>query len=192
MNTTRRAVLTAVAGAALTAGCAAGGIVEGQLRPKGAAYAVNLQRQWSDVTFMLMPRPPGVQMLTVDGIALNRLYLAGLEPGQSLVRPRDRDTPVPTYRADMSDTEMVELVIDCLAQEFQQPQSTSLRPQNLGATPGVRFDLTARTSTGLDLSGTALVAKRDDKMQLLLYMAPTEHYYASLLPNVEAIFASAT
>jgi hypothetical protein len=190
MMTTRRAVLAAPI-AAFAAGCATGGgIVTGQYRAANA-FNVTLGREWSDISWLLPNRPPNVRLLSIDGPLLNRLYLAALEPGQSLVRPSDRDTPRPTFRADMNDTELVEFVIDCVAQEYQTPEATALRPQNLGASPGVRFDVTARTAEGLNISGTALAALTGERLHLMLFLAPSEHYYGALAGDVEAIFASA-
>ena len=190
ITATRRALLAGAAGA-LTASCATGGLVSGSYTAANA-FNVQLGREWSDITFMLTPRPPNLRLLSIDGPLLNRLYLAALEPGQSLLRPSDRDTPRPTYRTDMSDTEVVEFIVDCVAQEYQAPEATALRPQNAGQTPGVRFDLSARTAEGLNISGTALAAKVGQRLHIMLYLAPSEHYYAALLPEVERIFASAT
>jgi len=190
MITTRRALLGTSVGLVI-ASCATGGLVSGTYA--GAkAYNVQLGRQWSDVTFMLPNRPPHLRMLSVDGPLLNRLYLAALEPGESLLKPSDRDTPRPTFRDDMSDTELVEFVIDCIAQEYQAPEAAALRPQNFGNAPGVRFDLTTRTAEGLNISGTALAARVNGKLHVMLYLAPSEHYYGTLLPEVETVFASAS
>jgi hypothetical protein len=192
MNTTRRALLLGAAGAsALLAGCASGRLVSGPFENAGAT--VTLSREWSDITFLLpSPRPRNVKMLSIDGPLLNRLYIAALRPGDSLLRPADPDTPRPTYQSDMSDSELVEFVIDCIAQEYQNPEAAALRPQNMGAAPGVRFDIATRTAEGLEISGTALVARQGEHLHVLLFLAPTEHYYAALLPDVDAIFASAT
>ncbi|MBL8530394.1 MAG: hypothetical protein JNK94_01555 [Hyphomonadaceae bacterium] len=190
MTLTRRMLFAgALAAAALTASCATGGLVSGDLKSGDAT--VTLAREWSDVTFMLPNRPPNVRMLSVDGPLLNRLYLANLEPGQSLLRLPDRDTPRPLYRADMSESELVEFVIDCIAQEYQNPEAAALRPHTLGETPAVRFDISTRTAEGLNISGTAMVARQNDRLHVLLYLAPSEHYYASLAPDVESVFASA-
>ena len=191
---TRRGALWGIAasGAALS-GCATATLVPQGAYTANNAFSVTLQRPWSDVTNYLLPRPPGVRLLSVDGPLLNRLYLATIEPGASLVRPRDRDTPRPTYRADMGDTEITEFITDCIAVEFQSPEASALRPQNFGSAPGVRFDIATRTEAGLDIAGTALAARApNDKLNLMLYLAPREHYYARLLPDVEAAFASAT
>lgn len=191
INTTRRNLLLGAAGAAALAGCATGGLVSGAVESGGTT--INLTREWSDITFLLpSPRPRNVKMLSIDGPLLNRLYVATLAEGESLLRPRDRDTPRPTFRADMTDSEVVEFIIDCVAQEYQGPEASALRPQAMGAAIGVRFDIATRTNEGLDISGTALAARVDDKLHLMLFLAPSEHYYGLLAPEVDAMFARAT
>lgn len=191
MNINRRGLLLGLAASATLAACAGVRLVEAGDYRAGNAFAVTLQRRWSDISAMLMPRPPGVQLLTIDGPALNQLYLAVIEPGGSFVRPADEDTPRPLYRTDMGDTELVEFVIDSLAVTYQEPQSSALRPQTLAGTPGVRFDISARTQAGLNMSGTALVARSGDKLHMLMFLAPSEHYYGAYQADVDAIFASA-
>lgn len=191
MNVTRRGLIAAAAGAALLAGCAGIKLVEAGAYETENEFAVTLQRSWSDVTSMLMPRPKGVHLLTRDGVALNQLYLASIEPGDPLFAHADRDTPTVNYRADMSDTELVEFVVDSLAAAYQDPQSTNLRPQTLAGQPGVRFDLAMRTQAGLNMSGSALVARSGEKLNLIVFLAPSEHYYPAYAQEIDAVFASA-
>lgn len=189
MKTTRRLLL--LGGAALLAGCASSGVVSGPVVSGGTT--ITLAREWSDITFLLpTPRPRNVKMLSIDGPLLNRLYIATLAPGESLLRHRDRDTPRPVYRDDMSDNEVVEFVIDCVAQEYQGPEASALRPQTFGGAPGVRFDINTRTSDGLEFSGTALAARVGDRLRLMLFLAPREHYYGAMLSEIETVFAGAT
>jgi len=192
MNITRRGLMAAAAGGALlAAGCASVTLAPAGAYTAERAFAVTLQQSWSDITALLTPRPPGVRLLTRDGPALNQLYLASIEPGASLFRHADRDTPVVTYRADMGDTELVEFVIDSLAVTYQDPEASALRPQALAGAPGVRFDISARTQAGLDMSGAALVARSGDKLNLMIFLAPSEHYFPAYAQEVDAIFASA-
>ena len=192
MRPTRRDMLLAMGAAALLAGCAtASGPVTGDYARVGT-FNVHFGRRWSDLTFLLPNRPPNMRLLSVDGPLLNRLYLAALQPGESLLRPRDNDTPRPVYRADMSDTELVEFVVDCVALEYQAPEASALRPETLAGAPGVRFDISTRTSDGLNISGTALVARVNDRLHMMLFLAPSEHYYGAMLPEIETIFAGAT
>lgn len=191
MNTTRRTLILGALAAPALAACATGGVVTGPV--SGGNSTVALGREWSDITaLMYARRPRNLKVLSIDGPLLNRLYVATLEPGDSLLRPRDRDTPRPTFRDDMSDTEVVEFVIDCVAQEYQGPESAALRPQTFGGHPGVRFDFTANTTDGLNMSGTALAARVGNRLHLLLFLAPTEHYYGAFLQEVDALFANAT
>jgi hypothetical protein len=191
MSISRRGLIVGLAGSAALAGCAGVKLVEAGEYRAGRAFGVTLNRPWSDMSAMLLPRPEGVQLLTIDGPALNQLYLAVIQPGGSFVRPADEDTPRPLYRADMGDTEMVEFVIDSLAVNYQEPQSAALRPQQLAGAPGVRFDIAARTQAGLNMSGTALVARSGDNLNMLMFLAPSEHYYRAFQTDVDAIFASA-
>lgn len=192
MTTTRRGLIAGIGAAALLAGCASVKLAPaGVYKAEKNAFHITLARPWSDVTATQMPRPVGVQMLTQDGVLLNQLIVAQIQPGGELVRPTDKDTPRPTYRADMSDTEVVEFVIDSLAVRFESPQSDALRPQSFAGAPGVRFDISAHTAAGLNISGTALVARAGDNLNLLLFLAPSEHFYSTMLPEIEAILASA-
>lgn len=190
IDITRRNLVLGAAGTLAVSGCAGGGLVSGLV--KSGSVTAHLPREWSDITFMLPPpRPRNVKMFSIDGPLLNRLYVATLSEGGSLLRPRDRDTPRPTYRSDMSDNEIVEFVIDCVAQEYVQPEANALRPQSMGSTTGIRFDISTRTSEGLGISGTSLAASASDELQLLLFLAPTEHYYGAFASEVDSIFASA-
>jgi hypothetical protein len=187
----RRSVVVLPLAVALSS-CASAAIDAGPY--KVGKTSITLRRQWSNITSLMPGLERGVRVLSIDGPYLNRLYIASdIREDRSLLRPQDRDTPRPTYRADMSDTELVEFVVDCIAQEYHDPEASGLRPQALGGIPGVRFDIAARTDAGLNMSGTALVARGpNDRLHALIFLAPNEHYYAALLPDVEAIFASAT
>ncbi len=192
MTLTRRGLLAGIGGAALLVGCATIKLAPAGAYRVGNAFSITLTRPWSDLTAAAM-QPPGVRVLTVDGRGLNQIFAAAIAPGGSLVRPADKDTPKPTYRTDMSETEMVEFVIDSLAaMEYLEPASAGLRPQTLAGASGVRFDIATRTEPGLNMAGTALVARAGDNMHLLMFLAPSEHYFGAFGQEVEAIFASAT
>src|SRR5262249_30831155 len=159
---TRRMLLLAGAAAPLAA-CATGATLASQGAYKAGPISVTLSRDWSDLTRALGQHAPGMHCLTVNGPLLDRLYVVTLNAEEAMFPPRDKDTPSVKYRADMTDTELVEFVIDSLAQTFQQPESQALRPQNFGSTSGVRFDITTRTQEGLIFTGTALVARANGK-----------------------------
>jgi hypothetical protein len=158
----------------------------------GEGHPATLDREWSDIS-TLTARTPQVRVLTIDGLALNRLYVAqGLKPGEGLTRPMAKDKPVPAYRKDMSPNEVIEFVSDSVAaQGYQRVETGDLKPARLWGKDAVRIELTAKTETGLEVSGVAEAADIGGRLYLILYLAPSEHYFSTYLPSVEALFHSA-
>lgn len=54
----------------------------------------------------------------------------------------------------------------------------------------MRFDFTAVSEDGLNQSGSSVLGTVDDKLSIVLYMAPSIHYYGKLKDEVEAMFAA--
>jgi hypothetical protein len=171
--------------------CAAVTAVQGPY--SAGAFTVTLDRQWSDISEIMAQRPRNVRLLSTDGPLLNRLYIASaIEPDQFLVKPARREFPTPVFRADMSESELVEFVVDSVAAlDYLRPEALDLRPEQFGGREGIRFEIRAQTAEGLDISGTAILARVGDRLHVMLYLAPSEHYYERLLPDVERVFASA-
>jgi hypothetical protein len=184
-------IAAALASALAVAGCVSITPVSGSYKA-GNAYTVTLSRQWADISAIMPQRPSNVRLLSIDGPLLNRVYLAsGLTPGQFLVKPVKKETPTPTFRADMSETELVEFVTDSIAaMEYERPEALQLRPANFGTAPGLRFDVRAQSKEGLNFSGDALIARVGDRLHVLLYLAPSEYYYERHKADVDAIFSS--
>jgi hypothetical protein len=183
---------TGVFALALLTGCAT---VENA--PKGdyalGGYTVTLGQDWSDISNVMTARSPHVKLLSVDGPLLNRLYLTdGLGYGDYMVKPVAKERPTPTYRKGMSPNELLEFVADSVsALDYQRVETHNLRPTALAGSPALRFDITAKTRDGLDISGSAETAEIDGKLYVMLYLAPSEHFYDASLPEVEHVFASA-
>jgi hypothetical protein len=160
----------------------------------GSTYTVTVGREWSDVSAIMVARPKHVRLLSIDGPLLNRLYLTdGIAKGGFLVKPASKEAPTPTYREGLSQTELVEFVVDSVAAiGFERPESANLRPAKFGAADGLRFEVSAKTPEGLDISGTALLAERGGKLFVILYVAPSEHYFTATLPEVDHIMSTAS
>jgi len=73
---------------------------------------------------------------------------------------------------------------------YQQVKTANLRPAPFGSAAGFRFDMTFSTQDGLEMKGEALFAQRDGKLDMILFMAPTEYYYDHFGPTVEKVFGS--
>lgn len=157
------------------------------------AYHVTLGRQWSDLSPIMYGQPKSVKLLTIDGPALNRLYVTdGLAPGGFIVKPTKKEQPTPTYRAGMTPNELAEFLVDTVAAlDYERTEMSGLRPAKFGDADALRIDIKAVTKEGLLISGTALVAESGGKLYVILYLAPTEHYYGSTLSEVEGIMNTA-
>ncbi|HWA60904.1 MAG TPA: hypothetical protein VG939_05990 [Caulobacteraceae bacterium] len=177
----------------LLAGCATATDAPAGAYKVGAAYQVTLGREWSDVSAMLGVHERGMRVLSVDGPLLNRLYLSeGLAPGESMVHSTVKEKPTPTVKADFTPQETVEFVADSVAAlGYLKVESANLRPGRFGDTDGVMFDLTGTTSEGLDVRGEGMTAVRGGKLYVILFLAPTEHYFGDGQAEAESIMRSA-
>ena len=189
----RITALAAIGLAALSlTGCAA--IVSA---PAGAynapsPYQVSLGREWSDMSAAAGATPKTVRLLTIDGPLLNRLYIVGpLKSGEVMFKSNVKEKPSPKIRDGMSATERMEFVTDNLTLAgFQRLETSRPRPAKFSGADAVRFDLTGKTTEGLDLKGTAEVADIDGKFYAIIYLAPAEHYFSANLSEVEKVMES--
>jgi hypothetical protein len=179
-------------GAAVLAasGCAGGITPVTGTSTFGSAYSVTVGQTWSDVS-TLMPVGRNVRVWTLDGHVLNRLYLAhDIEPGAGLLpRPRG-DQRIATFREDMTSRELIELLTESIAAVgLFDVEPQRLEPGRLGVAQGVSFAFTAQTREGLAFSGHALAAVNGGKLQAVIYMAASEHYFEAHRAEVERIFS---
>lgn len=153
---------------------------------------ITVGRTWTD-----MRRPLDVsrrvRVLSIDGPRLNRLFVIdGLAPGEFIVRPASRKRPTPTWTAGLTPTEQVEFLADSLAaMQHHRVETDNLRPVKVGERSGLRFDISAQTVDGLNISGIAQLVEAGGRLYILLYLAPTEHYFDATRAEVESIMASA-
>jgi hypothetical protein len=191
----KRLTSLAMRGAALTAlmmisACAGGTLVTGPFKV-GQAYNVTLQKTWSSIPLFDLNRE--VKYLTIDGPFLNNFYLTeGLAVGRSVVRTTRKSRPMPVVKTDMSETEMAEFVVDTVAAfGYEGVASENLRPAKFGSADAVRFDVVAKTDEGLEIKGISQVAMVGGKLHVMLFLAPGEHFFPTMVADVEQVFASA-
>ena len=126
----------------------------------------------------------------LDGIT----FVSGLPAGEYLVRQRKSDDrQVPKFRSNMTAPELAALLESAYrvrggAVEFK---SLSLEPRQFMGYPGFQFDFEHLDGDELWRKGRAVGAVIDGRLYLLLYDATRSHYYASALPDFEAIASSA-
>lgn len=126
----------------------------------------------------------------LDGIT----FVSGLPAGEYLVRQRKSDDrQVPKFRSNMTAPELAALLESAYrvrggAVEFK---TLSLEPRQVMGYPGFQFDFEHLDGDELWRKGRAVGAVIDGRLYLLLYDATRSHYYASALPDFEAIASSA-
>jgi hypothetical protein len=193
----KRKFLILAAAVLVLAGCAG-------MRPALGTYAVGkgmtvqFDRTWTDVG-PVVSGVPELKMFTYDGGLLNRiLTLDGLPPGRAMVaqvsasQRRTTDKQVPMVRAGMSELELVEFVADSLSQlEYQRITTEDVTPHSFSGRDGVSFAITAATTDGLNISGKAIATQVADRVYLLIFLAPSEHYFGAFRDEVGRIFESA-
>lgn len=167
-----------------------------KLAPAGAYRAgdgtYTLGQNWNDMTG-LGGLPRGINLLTMDGPLLNRVYLSGgIADGKSMVRSYVKEKPTPVYRKGASGSEQVEFVADSVAAMggYLAVETSGVRRAEVAGRQGIQFDLTARTTDGLNISGLGQVVVINDKLYVALYLAPTEHYFDANLAEVKGVLSS--
>ncbi|TPW06312.1 MAG: hypothetical protein FD125_322 [bacterium] len=145
----------------------------------GGGTSVQLDRAWNDASAIWPDRPKKMRMLTLDGPALNRLYLTeGLVDGDVMARSPRRESRTPVYATAMTVNEQVEFVGQSLsALGYERVETSRIRPAEIAGLRAARFDIAASSPGGLLISGVGQVLRRDDKLYVAVYLAPTEHYF---------------
>jgi hypothetical protein len=100
--------------------------------------------------------------------------------------------PLPQFRATMTPHEIAELYELLVTQDGSAFRLERLAPQRFGGAEGFRFEFSlTRKRDNLALSGVAYGAVVGQRLTLMAFAAPRMHYFAKLLPRVEAIAATA-
>ena len=155
----------------------------------GNNVMVSPQINWGKAPF------PGFTgtLWTEDGVTLDSLmFFTGIAPGKALIDASGvPSNEMKVYQASMVPDDVMELLASNFSKlGYQQVRAANLRPAPFGSTGGFRFDLTFSSATGLNMKGMALAAQRDGKLDMILFIAPTEYYYDHYSPTVEKIFGS--
>jgi hypothetical protein len=186
-------ILIAAAFCAVLAGCQSFKPVEAMKAVDvGDNVTVEPQVAWANAVGPLNGGLSGT-VWTIDGFGLNELrFLTGVAPGAPLLRIDgiDRKDMV-VYNATMLPDDVMEMVAGTLGKAGnQQLRTAALRPVPFGTVTGFRFDLGYTTKDGLQMKGTALFAQRRNKLDVILFVAPSEYYYDRYAPTVEKVFSS--
>ena len=128
---------------------------------------VNLTQSWTSVPDALH-EAKGV-VLTKDGMMLNRVHLISVEPGKEMVDVSDKSLEYPVYSAGMSRLEQVNFVTSSLARlGFADLKTASVMPATLSGADGIRFDISGKYASGLNLRGKVGMAETEAGLNMIL------------------------
>lgn len=169
------------------------------LAPKGdfnSGQKVTLDRDWSDVSTIYVSNNKKTRMLTLDGFALNRLYISdGLGANDPfLIGPQGNraSDPAPVGGDSPSLSEQISYMERAIATlGFLSVEAKSPKPIDLGGVRAVRFELSMRTKEGLNYKALAQATTHKGKAYYILYLAPEVHYYDLSLKNAVAAMDTA-
>lgn len=120
----------------------------------------------------------GAEIWTIDGEGLQVItFLKGVDDGKPIF-PDEGARTYPVFRADMTPSDIAEAFTDGLAiSGGADPRVLNLRPQQIGAHEGFRFEFTFIGETGLEYLGSAVGAVVEGELRLVYYRATRLHYY---------------
>jgi hypothetical protein len=181
----RLAALAPLAVLAWLGGCGAYGSIGLERREIAEYYSVAPQIRWNRFS------QGDIEVWTVDGPLLDSLqFSSAIEEGDALYDIAGREE-LPLFRADMSEGEVMEFVVDSFASAgLQKVEAGGLAPASFGSRPGFRFDLAYQSAEGLDKLGTVLGMLADGRLYLIIYTGAAQHYFPMHKPTVEAVLAS--
>jgi hypothetical protein len=126
----------------------------------------------------------------LDGIS----FVSGMRSGRELVRQRhSASQQVPRFRSGMTAPEITAMLESLYRVKGAAVdlKTLSLQPRPFLGANGFQWDYEHLDSDELWRRGRAVGAVIDGKLYLILFDAARSHYYNALLPDYEAIVASA-
>ncbi|KID57534.1 hypothetical protein JF50_10105 [Pseudoalteromonas luteoviolacea] len=134
------------------------------------------------------------QLWTKDGLALNELYIIGnIANGETIFKSSNKELPLPSFKAGMLPNELEEFVKTSLKNSHGgsiNVNTESMAPQMIGEDVGFRMELSYFLEGGLKKSVDALVAVKNDKLYMVMYISPSLHYAERYKAEVNSIFGS--
>ncbi len=133
---------------------------------------------------------------TQDGLLLDRILIIPAVPaGEPIFKPTSKDQALPIFRAGMMPHEIEELVESSIVKLFGESEvvveTSGLRPERFGSTPGFLFDLEMAVSDGPDYGGITGAMVSGDKLYLVIYLAAKPYYFQKHREEALSVIRSA-
>ncbi len=152
-------------------------------------------REWNKQRGQLFVDIREVEDWTQNGPYLDGIsFVTGLKSGDTLVRQTRRDDrQVPKFRSNMTAPEIAAMLESLFRVRLGTIdfRTLGLAPRPFLGQPGFQFDYEHLDGDEVWRRGRAVGATVDGRLYLILVDAARSHYYDAVLPDFEAITASA-
>jgi hypothetical protein len=176
--------LVVLCAALLLSGCGAALVPPDRPAAVGNGISVMPQRPWNRIA--KDPEAWSTQGPQIDQVR----FFAGIRSGKPLISGV-RDDRL-NFDGKMLPNDIQDLVVATLQAEGNKTvQADGLAPCPFGADKGFCFDLSFASPGDLEMKGFAMARKGKDQLDLILFQAPAEYYFAEMSPDVKKLFASA-
>ncbi len=184
---TTHVALLGIAMLVLLAACVPQNVVKpGQPLDVGARKVETL------VPWTAFPRQ-GHQRLTRDGLQLNKIQIVTAMPPDRHVlslMPHRRGRAGAAFRSGMDTLDLAELMADALrAGGFGRVEIINFGADSHRGQPAIRTELALVSEQGLEYRGLFVGSSNGQRLDYLLYLAPTEFFFDRDLPSAEQLIA---
>ncbi|MCF2910932.1 hypothetical protein L1285_21745 [Pseudoalteromonas sp. DL2-H2.2] len=134
------------------------------------------------------------ELWTKDGLGLNELYIIGnINEGESIFKSHNKELPLPSFKTGMLPNELEEFIKTSLKNSHGGKISVTtenMAPVELGDGIAFRLQLSYFLEHGLKKSVDALLTTKNDKLYVIMYVAPSLHYAQKHQAEINSIFNS--
>lgn len=155
------------------------------------AMTVSLDSAWNRLE---QGAPKNTEVWTTDGLALDRLvFYVGIADGQALGELQARkDRQIPKFSASMQPHEIAEMYEVFVTYDGSTFKREKLAPAQFAGGAGFRFDFSrVRKGDEVEMRGVGYAVVRGGKLYMMVFEAPSIHYFNKHLGRAEAAAKSA-
>ncbi len=171
----------------LLAGCAMQEMEADSETPVGNGIYVTPQPGFAQI------RLATIRYWTRNGSGLDELgFYTGIKSGEPLFPvPGMAKKDMPLFQSRMTPNDVAELAASTLSVKYKQAaRAGNLHPCPFGPVTGFCFDLSLTNEEGLEMRGRCLARLQNGVLDLLMFTAPAEYYFAEVGPAVDRIYSS--
>ena len=154
-----------------------------------AAFAVKPTSSWTRMP-NAMNRTTG-SALTKDGVPLGAVYLLTVKNDKSMIDSAGKSKNLPRFTQGSTPLEDIDFLKASMSlMGFSDVNALNVRAEDIDGQSGTRLELEAKYPNGLNMRGDAALVETDDGLNVVLFVAPIDHYYSKYEADAKVIISS--